>query len=329
LTILSATPPTIQTTHQSDKQAVPFSSAHRITSWLGTFIGLTVPVLGLVAAIVLVCLRGFSWIDLGLLVGMYLATGIGMTVGFHRLFTHRSFRTVRPVEFILGVLGSMTIQGTLFEWVGRHRLHHRHSDRAGDPHSPHPRGQGFLGLVGSFWHAHMAWAFAPNPRDLASFAGDLRRSGLLRMVNALFPLWAILGLLIPAAIGLAAGGWPGALTGFLWGGLIRVFLVHHVTAGINSVCHLWGTQPYPEQDQSRNNAILGVLALGEGWHNNHHAFPSSARQGLRWWQLDIAYWVIRALVLCRLAWNVRLPAAKELRSRRRQMHEIRGERVLA
>ncbi len=286
-------------------------------AWLGTFIGLTVPPLGMVAAIILIWYWGFSWVDLGLLAGMYVLTVIGVTVGFHRLFTHRAFQAARPVQFALGVFGSMAFQGTLFDWVGRHRLHHYHSDEEGDPHSPHPLGNGFWSFLRSFWHSHMGWAFAPNPPDLARYSGDLTRSRMLRVVDALFPLWAVLGLLIPAAIGLAVAGWRGAVTGFLWGGLIRVFLVHHVTGCINSVCHLWGTRPYPEEDHSRNNTVLGVVALGEGWHNNHHAFPSSARLGLRWWEIDVGYWVIRALVFFRLAWKVRLPAAEQLSARTR------------
>jgi stearoyl-CoA desaturase (delta-9 desaturase) len=288
-----------------------------VLAWLGTFVGVTVPLLGVVAAAFLLWGWGFGWVDLGLLVGMYLLTMIGVTVGFHRLFTHRSFQASRPVQFVLGVLGSMTFQGPLIPWVGRHRVHHHFSDEDGDPHSPHTRGTGFWGALRGFWHAHIGWAFAPMEEGMERYAGDLCRSPMLRAVSALFPLWALLGLLIPTAVGLAVGGWFGAITGFVWGGLVRIFLGHHVTWSVNSVCHLWGSRPYRSDDESRNNAVVGVLALGEGWHNNHHAFPSSARHGLRWWQIDIAYWVIRALVLCRLAWKVRLPTAEELAARLR------------
>ena len=293
----------------------PYGTARRITAWVATFIGVTVPLMGLVAAIVLLWGRGFSWVDLGLMVGMYLLTMIGVTVGFHRLFTHRSFATSRPIQFILGVLGSMTFQGPLIPWVGRHRLHHQHSDKPDDPHSPHPHGTGWWGLFRGFWHAHIGWAFAPMPDDLDRYAGDLNRSPMLRLVSNLFPLWAALGVAIPAAIGYAFGGWPGALSGFVWGGLVRILLGHHVTWSVNSVCHLWGSRPFQSGDESRNNAVVGLLALGEGWHNNHHAFPLSARHGLRWWQVDIAYYVIRALVVCRLAWKVRLPSSAEMAAR--------------
>ena len=291
------------------------TARQRVGAWVGTFAGVTIPLLGLVAAGVLLWGRGVGWVDLGLLAGMYLLTLLGITVGFHRLFTHRAFQAARPVEFVLGVLGSMAFQGPLLDWVGRHRQHHRYSDGGGDPHSPHHHGSGLWGVLAGFFHAHIGWAFAPAPPDLARYAGDLRRRRMLRVVSGLFPVWAGLGLLAPAAVGLAVGGWGGALTGFVWGGLVRVFLVHHVTWSVNSVCHLWGTRPYACGDESRNNVVFGVLALGEGWHNNHHAFPSSARHGLAWWQVDVSYWVIRGLVACRLAWRVRLPRPSDVAAR--------------
>jgi stearoyl-CoA desaturase (delta-9 desaturase) len=280
-------------------------------------VGVTAPLVGVVAAAFLLWGWGFGWVDFGLLVGMYLLTMIGVTVGFHRLFTHRSFQTPRVIQFILGVLGSMTFQGPLIDWVGRHRVHHQFSDRDGDPHSPHTHGGGFWGMLRGFWHAHIGWAFAPMEPGMDRYAGDLRKSSMLRAVSNLFPLWAFLGLLIPTVVGLAVGGWFGAITGFVWGGLVRVCLAHHVTWSVNSLCHLWGGRPYECGDMSRNNAVVGVLALGEGWHNNHHAFPSSARHGLRWWQIDVSYWIIRAMALIGLAWKVRLPAAEELATRRR------------
>ncbi|MBM3979876.1 MAG: acyl-CoA desaturase [Planctomycetes bacterium] len=293
----------------------PPGLARRVVAWVGTFIGVTVPVAGFVAAVVLSFVWGFSWVNIGLMVGMYVVTMLGITVGFHRLFTHRSFQTVRPIQWLLGILGSMTFQGPLIDWVGRHRRHHQHSDKADDPHSPYPHDPGLIGLFRGFWHAHIGWAFSPMPAELDRYAGDLRRSPALRAINALFPLWALIGVLIPAAIGYWCLGWRGAITGFLWGGLVRIMLGHQVTWCVNSVCHLWGAKPYASGDESRNNVVVGVLALGEGWHNNHHAFPSSARHGLRWWQFDLSYWVIRALVFCRLAWKVRLPSDHELAMR--------------
>jgi stearoyl-CoA desaturase (delta-9 desaturase) len=276
---------------------------------VATLLAVVVPFLGLIAALALLWGWGVTPVEVGLLAGMYGLTAIGITVGFHRLLSHRSFETNRVVRFVLAVLGSMAVQGPVLTWVARHRRHHQHSDTPADPHSPHHHGRGVLGLLRGFWHAHIGWAFRYDRTDLNRYVKDLRRSTSLRVANALFPLWVLVGLLLPAVLGgLITGTWAGAFLGFLWGGLARVFLVHHVTWSVNSVCHLWGSQPYRGGDESRNNLLFGILALGEGWHNNHHAFPTSARHGLRWWQIDVSYWIIRALHLFGLAWKVRLPA---------------------
>jgi stearoyl-CoA desaturase (delta-9 desaturase) len=277
--------------------------------WTANFLAVVVPFLAVGAAALFLWGWGLHWVDLGLLLGMYLLTGLGITVGFHRLFTHRSFEAHRITQFVLAILGSMAVQGPLFRWVALHRRHHQHSDRPGDPHSPHLHGQGIFGVVRGLWHAHLGWVFQPDPQDLGHYVKDLQQGRLLRGVNALFVLWVALGLLVPAALGGAITlSWVGALTGLIWGGLVRVFLVHHVTWSVNSVCHLWGTRPYNSGDESRNNFVVGVLAMGEGWHNTHHAFPTSARHGLRWWELDFSYGVIRCLALLHLAWNVKVPS---------------------
>ncbi|HVK14481.1 MAG TPA: acyl-CoA desaturase, partial [Gemmataceae bacterium] len=260
----------------------------------GTLAAITIPALGLAAVPFLAWGWGFRWADLGLLLGMTVLTGLGITVGFHRLFTHRSFETAWPVQFALGVLGSMAVQGPLWKWVATHRRHHQHSDREGDPHSPHPHAAGLAGVLRGFWHAHVGWAFDRDIPGLERYVPDILRSRLLRTVSALFPLWVVLGLAVPAALGgLLSWSWQGAVLGLIWGGLVRVLLVHHVTWSINSACHLWGGKPHDCGDESRNNLIFGILAFGEGWHNNHHAFPTSARHGLRWWQFDASYLVIR------------------------------------
>jgi stearoyl-CoA desaturase (Delta-9 desaturase) len=280
---------------------------------------IVLPLLGLAGAIVLAWGWGVTWIDLALLAGLYLLTAIGITVGFHRLFVHRSFETGTPVKVVLAALGSMAVQGSLMHWAARHRRHHQHSDTADDPHSPHRYGPGQLARLRGLWHAHIGWAFGPNPRGLGRYVRDLRRSFALRLTSALFPLWVALGLIIPAVLGgLLAGSWIGALTGFIWGGLVRMFLVHHVTWSVNSAGHLWGSRPFRSADHSRNNFVLGVLALGEGWHNTHHAFPTSARHGLRWWQPDLSYYLIRLLSLLGLAWNVRVPTREAIAQARRE-----------
>lgn len=276
-------------------------------------VAVIVPFVGLVAAAISIWGWGFHWVDLGLLLGMYVLTVLGVTVGYHRLFTHRSFETNQVVQFILAVFGSMAIQGSVLKWVAMHRRHHQHSDDPDDPHTPHHHGRGVLGVLRGLWHAHLGWIFDPDPPDLLRYVKDLWQSTLVRRVSALFPLWVVVSLVVPALIGgLVSGTWAGALRGLAWGGLARIFLVHHVTWSVNSVCHLWGQQPYRSDDQSRNNAVFGILALGEGWHNTHHAFPTSARHGLQWWQIDVSYWVIRGLAWMGLAWNVRLPSKQAL-----------------
>ncbi len=286
----------------------PVLTGHTTVSKLVTLAAVVLPFLGLLGAVISLWGWASDWRTVALLVVMYLLTGLGITVGFHRLFTHQSFETYRPVQCILGILGSMAVQGPLLKWVALHRLHHQHSDHEGDPHSPSHHGNGILGVLRGLWHAHLGWLFKSERRDLSRYVKDLRKSKLLRTVSMLFPLWVAVGLIFPTIVGwLLIGGWKGAILGLLWGGLARIFLVHHVTWSINSICHLWGQRPYDIEDDSRNNFIVGVLALGEGWHNNHHAFPTSARHGLHWWQVDMSYWVIYTLSALRLAWNVKQP----------------------
>ena len=276
---------------------------------LATLAAIILPALGLVAAAAFLWGWGFSWTDFGVLVGMYFLTALGITVGFHRLFVHRSFETNTGVKVVLAVLGSMAVQGDLITWVGIHRRHHQFSDTATDPHTPHHHRRGVWGWLKGYWHAHVGWFFDPAPADFDRYVKDLRRSKTLRTVSALFPLWIILGLFIPAVLGgVISGTWVGVWTGLVWGGLVRVFLVHHVTWSVNSACHLWGLRIYATGDRSRDNVVFGILALGEGWHNTHHAFPTSARHGLGWWQPDVSYGVIRALALVGLAWDVKLPS---------------------
>ena len=281
-------------------------------------IAIVLPFVGLVAAIVLAWGWGFDWMQLGLLAGMYLFTAIGITVGYHRLFTHRSFETYRPVKLILALLGSMAVEGPVLKWVAYHRRHHQHSDSHDDPHSPNNYGGGVIGTLKGLWHAHIGWIFQPDAPGLHRYVADLYPDRLLRAISNLFPLWVAVSLAIPTVLGgLITMSWTGALLGFIWGGLARVFLVHHVTWSINSVCHLWGSRPFRSHDESRNNAIFGVLALGEGWHNNHHAFPTSARHGLFWWQFDASYIIIRGLELVGLAWRVKVPSADAMNAKLR------------
>ena len=275
------------------------------------------PFVGLIAAIIMMWGRGFSWLYLILMSAMYIVTALGITVGYHRLFTHRSFETSKPVKAMFAIMGAMAIEGPMLRWVANHRRHHQHSDHEEDPHSPHHHGEGIWGLISGFIHSHVGWIFDQDPTDLSRYVGDLVRDRMLRGISATWFLWALAGLAIPAVLGgLISHSWEGVLLGFLWGGLVRVFFVHHVTWSVNSVCHLWGSRPFDSHDLSRNNAIFGILAFGEGWHNNHHAFPTSARHGLKWWQIDFSYWVIWAMSVTGLAWKVRIPAGAAIDAKR-------------
>ncbi len=284
---------------------------------VATILAVTLPFLGFVAAIVEVWGWGITWLHLALLASMYIVTALGITVGYHRLFTHRSFETYTITRFLFAVFGAMAIEGPVLKWAAVHRRHHQHSDSEEDPHSPHHHGPGLLGLLGGLWHAHVGWVFDRDPADLKRYVGDLVRDRWVRRASNTWLLWAFIGLVVPAILGgIISLSWSGVLLGFIWGGLVRVFLVHHVTWSINSICHLWGTRPFNSRDESRNNLIFGLLGLGEGWHNNHHAFPTSARHGLRWWQIDISYWVIKLMELTGLAWKVRVPALESIDPKR-------------
>lgn len=278
------------------------------------------PLVGLIAAIVHAWGWGVGWTEIGLLLGMYVATGLGITVGFHRLFTHSSFRTGPVVTAVLGILGSMAFEGPLLRWVAYHRCHHQHSDKEHDPHSPNHHGHGVTGVLRGFFNAHLGWMLQRSQHEptIDRYVVDFKNNRLVQWISRAFPLWSVLSLAIPTLIGgLISMSWTGALLGLLWGGLVRVLLVHHITWSVNSVCHLWGTKPFESHDESRNNAIVGILSFGEGWHNNHHAFPTSARHGLAWWQLDVSYIVTRTLAMCRLAHSVRVPSQERIRSKRR------------
>jgi stearoyl-CoA desaturase (delta-9 desaturase) len=247
------------------------------------------------------------WQDLVVLGIVYALTGAGVTVGYHRLFTHRSFKTSRPLRAVFAVLGSMAVEGSVIEWVATHRKHHSFSDRAGDPHSPHAdQAPGWRGALRGLLHAHVGWMFRgremANPRR---YAKDLIADRDLRFISRTFPLWVAVGLALPFGLGVAlSGSIVGGLTGLLWGGLVRVFLLHHATFSINSLCHFFGRRPFGTGDESRNLAWLAPITFGEAWHNNHHAFPTSARHGLGRHQIDPGAALIAALERLHLAWDV-------------------------
>jgi stearoyl-CoA desaturase (Delta-9 desaturase) len=266
--------------------------------------GVVIPFAGFLAAIVLLWNSWVDATDLALFVFFYLLTAVGVTVGFHRLLTHRSFQTYPQVERTFAVLGSMSVQGSVMDWVADHRKHHAHTDEEGDPHSPHVgHGSGLKGL----WHAHMGWLTETQGQaDWRRYAADLYEDDGMRTIGRRFPLIAGLSLLLPALAGFALHGWTveGLIRGLVWGGLVRIFLVHHITWSVNSVCHFFGKRRFDIEDRSTNVGWLALASLGESWHHNHHAFPRSAEHGLRRWELDPSALIIRGLERLGLAWKV-------------------------
>jgi stearoyl-CoA desaturase (Delta-9 desaturase) len=251
--------------------------------------------------------EALRWSDVIVFLICYVATALGVTVGFHRLFTHRAFKARPAVRGTLAILGSAAIEGPVISWVADHRKHHAFSDSEGDPHSPHvDHGHGWKGALKGLWHAHWGWLFIHTHRgNKQRYAPDLLKDPLIRWVDRTFVLWVTVGLLVPFGLGWLIGGtFESALTGLLWGGLVRMLVVHHVTYSINSLCHFFGRKDYVTGDESRNLLWLSPFTFGESWHNNHHAFPTSYRHGLKAWQLDISAGVIWLLEKTGLAWDV-------------------------
>jgi stearoyl-CoA desaturase (delta-9 desaturase) len=266
------------------------------------------PFLGVIAGGVLLWDSFLSPLDLAIMAVMYMGTAIGITVGFHRLLTHRAFQTHSWMRYTLAVLGEMAVQGPVIDWVADHRKHHTFTDEEGDPHSPHAgQGAGIGGMLKGLWHAHTGWLFSTHGQASSKrFAPDLLEDRGMRRINKAFPLIALYSLAIPFLLGLALSGWSLAagLSALLWGGLVRIFFVHHVTWSINSICHFFGSRRFELEDRSTNVFWLALPSLGEAWHHNHHAFPRSAFHGLRWWELDPSGWLILGMAKVRLAWDV-------------------------
>jgi stearoyl-CoA desaturase (delta-9 desaturase) len=266
--------------------------------------GVLVPFLGVLVAIVLLWNRAVDVIDLAIMAVMYLITAVGITVGFHRLLTHRAFQTHVWLERTFAVLGSLSVQGSVMDWVADHRKHHAHTDREGDPHSPHVgHGSGLAGL----WHAHVGWLLETQGQaDWKRYAPELYEDPAMRRIGRRFPLLAAVSLLAPTLAGYVLHGFTlsGAAQGLVWGGLVRIFFVHHITWSVNSVCHFFGSRRFDVEDHSTNVGWLALVSLGESWHHNHHAFPRSAYHGLRWWELDPSGLIISGMERVGLAWNV-------------------------
>jgi stearoyl-CoA desaturase (Delta-9 desaturase) len=286
----------------------------------GIFVGRTItsllvigPPIALAIAIPLLWGRAINLLDVILAVAFYLVSGFGVTVGFHRLFTHRSFRAARWLKITLAAAGSLAVEGSVVGWVANHRRHHVFSDKPGDPHSPHLHGTGVAAQLRGFAHAHVGWLFKVDTTSAERFAPELLSDADTRIVSRLFPVFAIASLAAPFFLGWTiTGALGGALTALLWAGLARMMLLHHVTWSVNSVCHMFGKQPASEKDHSTNFAPLAILSMGESWHNFHHAHPASARHGALPHQVDPSAALIRLFELTHCASNVRWPTEAQL-----------------
>ena len=272
-----------------------------------------VPLLAVLAAIPLAWGWGLGWHDIVIAFVFYVVTGMGITMGFHRHFTHSSFKAARPLRVSLAIAGSLAIEGPVLVWVADHRRHHKYSDKEGDPHSPWRFGNDWKALTKGFLYAHMGWMFNPNRTSQQKFCPDLLADPPIRRVSNAFPLWVAVSLLAPALIG---GLWSmslaGALTAFFWASLVRICLLHHVTWSINSVCHTFGNEDFDVRDKSRNVAWLAIPSFGESWHNLHHSDPTCARHGALKGQIDISARTIWIAEKLGWAWDVRWPDEERL-----------------
>lgn len=281
------------------------TTASKISAVIFVFL---IPTLAVGLGISLAFMHRVTALDLWILLGSYVLTGLGVTVGYHRLFTHRAFETYKPVRYLLALLGSTAAEGGVIVWSAQHRAHHAASDAPGDPHSP---------KLGGLWHSHYGHIFKQVERvDVERFAPDLLREPFLLWLEKYAAVGVVLGLVVPAAIGFGfTRTWQGAATAFLWGGLVRLFLITHATGAVNSICHVFGSKPFDTGDESRNVWWLMPVTLGESWHNGHHAFPTSARHGLRWWEVDPSWYMIWMMEKVGLASNVIRVSPERMKAR--------------
>ncbi|MGH3624293.1 MAG: acyl-CoA desaturase [Sciscionella sp.] len=292
----------------------PVIDGHR-SMWgqVGVYFFVALPMLALIAAIPLLWGWGLAWVDVGIFVALFYFSGLGVTIGYHRYFTHGSFKAKRWMRVLLAIAGSTAVQGPPIIWVADHRRHHAFSDRDGDPHSPWNFGTGPIALAKGFWHSHMGWLFDRDLTNKQRFAPDLLADRDIVRVNKLFGVWTLASFVLPAALGgLISWSWWGALTGFFWGGLVRVAVLHHVTWSVNSICHMIGERPFSARDRSANFWPLAILSFGESWHKLHHADPTSARHGVKRGQIDTSARLI--WLFEKLGWvsNVRWPTPARL-----------------
>jgi stearoyl-CoA desaturase (delta-9 desaturase) len=303
----------------TDKSKPVFEGGKRTGEQFMLYLFVVVPFLAFLAAVPVAWGWGMGWTDLALFVVFYYVSGLGITIGYHRLFTHGSFKANRPLRIGLAIAGSMAIEGPVIRWVADHRRHHAYSDRDGDPHSPWRYGETTGALMrGLFW-AHLGWMFDEMHTNRDKYTPDLMRDKDVRFVDKLFPVWLLLSLLLPPAIaGLISMSWSAALSAFFWASLVRIFLLHHVTWSINSICHMIGERPFQARDKSANFWPLAILSFGESWHNMHHADPTAARHGVLRGQLDTSARIIWFFERFGWATNVRWPKPERLEKLRAQ-----------
>jgi stearoyl-CoA desaturase (delta-9 desaturase) len=276
------------------------------------------PMLALAAAVPLAWGWGLTWLDAALAVCFYFLSGFGVTAGFHRYFTHRSFKANRGLRNALAIAGSLALQGDVISWVADHRRHHAFADKEGDPHSPWLFGRTPIAVARGFWHSHLGWMFNRDRTNAVRFAPDLLADPDITRTARQFPLWTAVSLFSPALIGgLATMSWWGSLTAFFWAGLVRVSVLHHVTWSVNSICHMVGEQPWSDRDRSTNVWPLAIASMGESWHNLHHADPTCARHGVERGQLDMTARLVWMLEKLGWAHDVRWPSPRRLARLRR------------
>jgi stearoyl-CoA desaturase (delta-9 desaturase) len=284
-----------------------------------------VPLAGAAGAAVWAWDDGVGWVILALAGGMYLVTGHGVSVGFHRMLAHRSFRPNRVVKIALAIAGSMAIEGSVFTWVAQHRRHHAFADATGDPHSPWRYGSGLRPQLHGLWHAHLGWFFVANPSDPERWIADLVADGDLQLISRTATLWALLSIALPFFLGwLLTATLAGALAALLWAGGVRILLLHHVTFAVNSVGHMFGRRPFRTRDRSTNFAPLALLSCGDSWHNAHHAYPGLARHGIDRGQIDSSALLIRLLERLRFASDAKWPTATNTARRRTRLGANQG-----
>jgi stearoyl-CoA desaturase (delta-9 desaturase) len=297
-----------------------FEGRKRTGEQTALYLFIIVPFLAFLAAVPVAWGGWLGWMDVALFVPFYVVTGLGITVGFHRYFTHGSFKAERPLVIAMAIAGSLAIEGPLIRWVADHRRHHAFTDREGDPHSPWRYGQSTGALLKGLFYAHVGWLFDEMHTNREKYAPDLMADKTLRRISGLFGLWVLVSLGTPALLGgLLTWSWTGAWTAFFWAGLVRVFLLHHVTWAINSICHVIGERPFTTRDKSSNFWPLALLSFGESWHNMHHADPTAARVGVLRAQVDESARLIWLFEKLGWAWDVRWPKPERVERLRAQV----------